>query len=189
MPTALTRATAQLTDDDGTGTTGTVYNAAWYTLLCNMIDAIFSAAARASVFNSTTQSLTNATWTTVTFDSEEIDSGSLHSNSSNTSRITIPSGADGTYLVTATIPFVANATGGRGVRFQKNGTTVVGTAAWGAAFSASGAGPQVQASLLITLAAGDYVEAQAFQDSTGSLNIGNASTRYLQSQFAAVRIV
>lgn len=42
--TTITRATAALVDDDGTGTTGTVFNDAWYQLLCDAVDAILSSA-------------------------------------------------------------------------------------------------------------------------------------------------
>jgi hypothetical protein len=37
----LTRSIAAVTDDDGSGTTGTVFNNAWYQLVCDAIDALF----------------------------------------------------------------------------------------------------------------------------------------------------
>lgn len=109
----------------------------------------------------------------VTFDTETHDTGGMHSTSSNTSRITIPTGGSGMYLLGGGVEFAANATGYRQVALRINGTTVI---AGSRATSASG----TVATLLMTnciypLNAGDYVELTAFQNSGGNLNINSAA--------------
>ena len=56
---------------------------------------------RCSAWNSATQSVPASTFTVLTFDSEDYDVGGLHSTVTNTSRLTVPSGGDGLYLITA----------------------------------------------------------------------------------------
>lgn len=56
------------------------------------IEAIDPTLKRALVYNSTSQSLSGGVTTTLTWDSETYDTDSFHSTSSNTSRLTVPSG-------------------------------------------------------------------------------------------------
>jgi hypothetical protein len=51
-----------------------------------------SAASGCSLSMSTTQIISGSTYTAITFNTEEFDSDAYHSTSSNTSRITIPTG-------------------------------------------------------------------------------------------------
>lgn len=115
------------------------------------------------------QSLSDATFTAITFNNDLYDTSTYHDTSSNTSRITVP--AAGKYRFTATIAFAANATGSRLVTFRVNGTSTdrlgySGTSNWGASLAT-----QVTATTTLNLAANDYVEVFAFQNSTGSLNV------------------
>lgn len=140
---------------------------------------------RAVVFNSATQAIADSTTTAITFDSETTDVGALHSTSVNTSRLTVPTGGDGFYLVTAYIYFASNATGVRTLLLNKSSTTVQSVSGPGN----TAANPtSVHISWMGTLAAAEYVELFASQTSGGSLNIGNASNRYQQNTFSIVKL-
>lgn len=144
---------------------------------------------RASAFNSGVQSVASASFTVITFDSEDYDVGGMHSTSANTSRMTIPTGGDGLYLLTANITFAPSTTGNvRGTRFVKNGATLGVTATILPGASGSSVGTTSQLVAVMNLVAGDYVEVDVLQDTGSSMNIGNASFRYLQSQFQIVKL-
>jgi hypothetical protein len=52
-----------------------------------------------SLYKSADQAITNDSWTSITFDTEVFDTDNFHSNVTNNSRITIPSGKAGKYLI------------------------------------------------------------------------------------------
>lgn len=103
----------------------------------------------------------------LTFNSERVDVGSMHDTSTNTSRLTVPTGGGGFYMIGGTIEFAANSTGRRGIQVRLNGTTVL---------ARNEAGSQttdypITISTGYQLAAGDYVELMGLQASGGSLNM------------------
>ena len=55
------------------------------------------------LYNTTDQTISTGTWTSITYNSETLDSDGFHSTSSNTSRITIPAGKAGKYIFTLII--------------------------------------------------------------------------------------
>jgi hypothetical protein len=119
-------------------------------------------------YRTTAQSIPDSTWTSIAFDAENFDTQNMHDNVTNNTRITIPPGGDGIYLIAAGIGFAANGTGIRGVRFYKNGTTIIAaanTANPGAAYVG-----RVVLTTVESLVAGDYVEVQAWQNSGAALN-------------------
>ena len=121
----------------------------------------------AKVYKSAAQSIPNATWTTLTFDSESFDTDAFHDNSTNNSRITIPSGKAGKYAVQWQTVWASNATGGRNTRLLKNGTnTAYGT--WMNALS--GDPTSTNNNALLNLAVGDYLELLIGQGSGGALD-------------------
>ena len=70
----------------------------------------------------TDQTIANATSTEITWNNEYYDTDNFHSTSSNTNRITIPSGKGGKYLITATVYYDdINSTGLRRVLLWKIG--------------------------------------------------------------------
>ena len=77
----------------------------------------------ARAYNTASQTLTTGTTTVITFDSERFDVGTLHSTSSNTSRMTIPTGGGGTYLLGATIVWENLDTGYRATFLRYEETT------------------------------------------------------------------
>jgi hypothetical protein len=131
------------------------------------------------IFNSTTQTINNATVTTLTFDSEVYDTSNFHSTSTNTSRITIPTGLGGYYALQASIYFsIGNGAGTRACSILKNGTRIFG-------MDISGQTDQtLNFGNIANLVAGDYLEFTAYQ-TTGSQNgaYGDAAYTYLSAQF------
>ena len=119
------------------------------------------------VYNSANQSVATATFTTITHNSERFDVGGMHSTVTNTSRITIPTGGGGRYLIGAGLFWAANATGQRAITILLNGTTRIvydNRAAVAAVESVH------QVTTLYNLAAGDYIEMSVYQNSGGNLN-------------------
>jgi len=115
---------------------------------------------------STGTSIDNATWTPLTLDGEDFDSGSLHDNSTNPSRITVPT--TGYYLVTGMAKFAtADNDGCRYISFAVDGSrttniqfpphaTQVGIAI---------------GSDIVSLTSGQYVEMHIYQDSGAAMNV------------------
>ena len=128
---------------------------------------------RASAYNSAVQSINNTTWTALTFNSEDYDTGSMHSTSSNTSRITVPSSHAGLYVMTGTVAFDSNATGFRAVSFYKNGAILYTPAQ---TQPITGSLTVVNVTAWAVLAVADYIELFAYQSSGGALNTGSATS-------------
>lgn len=117
----------------------------------------------AIAWKSTDMSVPSTTWTAVTFDTDIYDPYGFHSTSSNTSRLTVPAGLAGTYRICAQWGDWPDATPGLGdVAVRLNGTTDIGgNAGWLGAYGVATA----WVSCHYDLAAGDYVEVRAYQDS------------------------
>lgn len=128
------------------------------------------AAAACRVTTGTAVSIPDATTTVLAWDVEAFDSNGFHDNVTNNSRLTVPAGLGGTYLVTGQVSFAANATGDRMLTINKNG--LVDAQASARATAALHHRQQIAAELV--LAAGDYVELTAYQTSGGALGT-NAS--------------
>jgi hypothetical protein len=116
-------------------------------------------------FSSIHLSIANNTATTVLFDSEEWDTGALHSTSVNTGRLTAP--VAGIYSVATQILWDASTTGQRAVTIRANGSTVVAQEI----IDSGGTSPQQSVSGHAKLAAGEYVEVRVTQISGGALQI------------------
>ena len=120
-----------------------------------------------SVYDSNaTQSIATGTDTVVTFNSEFFDTDGFHSTSSNTGRITIPSGKDGKYLFIASSFFSGITTTSEEGRFYKNGSQVF-TFGWSIAGGSSGT-PCVA---IMNLVATDYVEFRVVQNTGGNADL------------------
>jgi hypothetical protein len=119
------------------------------------------------VTNSIDQSIANGTRTIVTFDTETFDTDGFHSTSTNTGRMTIPSGKAGKYLVTGNVTFATNSTGAREIYLFKNGTFY--SQVFAVATSAGSSGNAIPD--IVSLAVGDYVEIRVEQSSGGSLAV------------------
>ena len=113
------------------------------------------------------QSLTNNTTTAINFNTETLDTDAFHSTVSNTSRITVPSGLGGWYVVGAGITYATNGTGNRVLQVRVNGTTAMEGTTWTGTVSSS----NTIGGIPVLLNAGDYVEFLAYQNSGSGLNI------------------
>jgi len=125
------------------------------------------------LFGTAVQSIPNATDTILTFNSEAWDTDGYHSTSTNTSRITIPTGLGGKYLVTMNTLPALNGTGGRYLEIYKNGARLVNDI--GVKGDAS-IYVNVGGTFVVNLVAGDYIEMLVYQDSGGALNFNKGST-------------
>lgn len=124
----------------------------------------------ARIYNSGVFAVPNNTATAITFDSERYDTDSIHSTSSNTSRLTCKTA--GKYHISTSLGYASNTTGRRYSQFRVNGTAIIALAetdcqAVGFAHHAF--------STSYDLAVGDYVEVLAYQNSGGALNVVAAS--------------
>ena len=127
-----------------------------------------SAFSGVSVKDSGNQSISNSTYTAVTWNTEWFDTDAYHSTSSNTSRFTIPSGKAGYYFITGRLDYQAGSGGNRRALIYKNGSSVAG-----ASFIFGNNTEQtVQINTILNLAVGDYVELYTFQ------NFGSAQDIY-----------
>jgi hypothetical protein len=116
------------------------------------------------------QSIPNNTQTAILWSTETFDTDGFHSTSSNTSRITIPSGKAGYYQLHFCAEYLASTAGNRYFEFRKNNTAfnVVSYVATGTTTSA----PMTD---IVNLAVGDYVEVFELQTSGGALTLYNSS--------------
>lgn len=126
---------------------------------------------RARVYKSTDQTLTTATLTAITFDTERYDTDAIHSTSSNTSRFTIP--YDGFYEIGTCIRFASNAVGLRQVRFLVNNTIIIGDIVISACVTS--VTDIVLSGVVYQFAATDYIECFCQQVSGGNLNVTAAT--------------
>lgn len=111
----------------------------------------------------------SGTASAITLNSERYDNGAIHSTSSNTSRMTVPSGGGGKYLVGGGLQWSISAAGNyRQLRLIQNATTYIGyQTSQPSATHAS----EATCTTSYALAAADYVEMFGCQDSGGSLNV------------------
>jgi hypothetical protein len=119
------------------------------------------------VKNTSAQTLTNNTNTAIAWTAEDIDTDGFHDNTTNNSRITIPTGKGGKYLISAKLAYAGNATGERAVQIYKNGSLVlqmnVKNGLTGTFFTPTNTG-------VFTAVATDYFEIYGYQNSGGNLN-------------------
>ena len=156
--------------------TGNVAPASWGDQVRDNFEALAEPPS-CRVYHSAQQLLTHATWTTLLANTESWDSASMHSTSSNTSRIAVPSA--GIYLFNATAEFGDHPTGMRWLRFLINGSA---TQPFFAAAVTAYTGARGSGFTMRDFTAGQYVEVQALQNS------GNDTITGQLLEFAAVKV-
>ncbi|GAA3032062.1 hypothetical protein FHS39_002601 [Streptomyces olivoverticillatus] len=119
-----------------------------------------------SGYQTTAQSIPNATFTSFTLDTEVVDSDGGHSTTTNTSRYTAT--VPGTYLVVGTAGWSGATTGYRRCRITLNGGVVPGAAVGTDATNAVLCGQSVTA-IVVMNGTTDYVEVQGAQSSGAAL--------------------
>jgi hypothetical protein len=126
-------------------------------------------------------SIANNTLTALAYDSEKFDTDGFHDNTTNNSRITIPTGLGGYYLVRLNTRFDINAAGVRRGMLYVNGAQITDLPEYipSVAIYATGI-----ASVIVKLNAGDYLQHYVYQSSSVALNIYARNEEYpFQVQF------
>jgi hypothetical protein len=153
-------------------TTVSPYQVKWSTL------ATGTTFVGARVFDTATQSINNNTYTAATYTSESYDTDGFHDNSSNTSRLTIPTGKSGKYLINALVYWLSSDnTGARTIILYKNGTAIL-TREW--SLSTRG-NLNMSFTSVQNAVATDYFECYVYQTSGGSLTLDKTEA---QSEFS-----
>ena len=124
-------------------------------------------AVMATAFNTADFTLATGTDTRLTMNSENIDTDAFHSTTTNTARLTIPSGKNGKYQITGKFSFASSGTGRRYIALYKNGSSITQfeTTPGSSTF------PTIQFTWFDTAVATDFYECFAFQSSGGNLNL------------------
>jgi hypothetical protein len=126
------------------------------------------------VFANSAQTISNATDTKIAFANETFDTDAFHSNVTNNTRITIPSGLGGYYKVTANIGFLSNTNGRRIFGIALNGGAVISQAEMTPNVQTE---PAASITDIYSLSAGDYLELNVFQNSGTSVNTSGQAAR------------
>ena len=128
----------------------------------------------ASVYGTVNQNISNASQTAVTFNTENYDTNTYHDNSTNNSRLTIPSGKTGYYRLTGMCRWEANNSGRRIIYLIKNGSTYVGQT------ENNPNGTNIELTNYISqtlyLTAGDYITLEVYQSCGGAIDVQKSST-------------
>jgi hypothetical protein len=112
------------------------------------------------------QTISNNALTGISFNVETFDTDGFHDNSTNNTRITIPSGKTGKYAVVARFSWDTTSTAYKYWRIRKNTATILsfglvdGTAS-----------EYVQIADILDLTAGDYIEFECYQNSGGNVTL------------------
>ena len=119
-----------------------------------------------SAYLSADQSVSNATVTKINLNVESFDTDDAFDSSTNY-RFTVPTGGDGKYFFVGTITWVNLTNEDEGqVRIHKNGTFVQGSGY----FQGQNGTVTYQATQVISLVAGDYIELHGYQVSGGAIS-------------------
>jgi hypothetical protein len=129
---------------------------------------------RAHVTNSTGTSIPASTPTAITFDTEVVNVGASHSTSVNSSRLTVPAGGAGTYLIHAQLAWPINASASQTYAFiRKNGTTTITEHL---RLLSGSVMTTLPLAVWLDLADGDYIEVIGYQNTSGSWGFDQTNT-------------
>ena len=127
------------------------------------------------------QNISSGVATTLAYANETFDTDAFHDNSTNNSRITIPSGKGGKYYITVSCQWQDNNSSYREIVVKKNGTTNI---LYTLAVPGSGFNTTNGTSGLASLVAGDYLEVVIRQSSGSTLTVGySADSSYFGVAF------
>lgn len=126
-----------------------------------------SGAVGVGLTKSAAQTIATSTDTAVTWDGEGWDTNGYHDNVTNNSRVTIPSGKAGKYLITVIINYD---NGGGTIRYLNIFKNGAGTG--NIMFANNGVSDCVAlASVVMNLSVSDYIQIYTLQNSGGNLNV------------------
>lgn len=120
-----------------------------------------------SLTNNAGITLTNATDTKLTWNTENYDTSAFHAGSST--QVIIPAGLAGKYLITGTLCFDSSTVGQRYIFTRVNGTLIA--ANQDSAGVAAGVPKAWCFSNVVNLSVADSIEFHAYQSSGGNLNV------------------
>ena len=125
-------------------------------------------------YRTTSLTVSYNTWTVVDLDDELNDSDGFHSTSTNTSRITIPTGKGGRYLINSQLLWDQKTSGSQQMRVRKNATsTLMGVIEGNTGYITT------NMSQIASLSAGDYIQLEAYSDSSGGNTVVPYETQTL----------
>ena len=130
-----------------------------------------------SVYSNNAQSISNSINTIALYAAELFDTNGFHSTTTNTSRITIPSGKAGKYLLTASVAWTGGTAAGlRQWLFYKNGSEI---GMVNRQIIPSGTTDVWQpGSMIVDAAVGDYFEINVLQTGGTTCSLDSGSTRH-----------
>lgn len=114
------------------------------------------------------QSIPDASDTAINLQAESYDTGGMHDVSTNTNRITIPTGGSGVYVLEGQITFDNNNTGRRELKLLKNGSVICTQQLFNPDATENSV---MRINHIDNCAANDYFELQVYQNSTGALDV------------------
>lgn len=121
----------------------------------------------ALVTKSASQSISNATAANVTWNLETFDTNGFHDNSTNNTRMTIPTGYGGKYAWSTTIGWgIASESGNKTIDIRKNNATIFYNE-----YEPAAEVDFINLSGIIDLVATDYLEVRVRQTSGGAVNV------------------
>lgn len=125
--------------------------------------------------NTAGTSIPNDADTVVPFATEDFDSNAFHDLVTNNSRLTVPSGKAGKYLVVLQVATASGGGSGRHLYIMKNGTTIVGLNRyhWGTPNRTWWG----NVSAVVDMSVSDYVEGYVNQNSGGALALETTAGR------------
>lgn len=133
------------------------------------------------------QTITTATETAITFGTgdavEDWDTDAFHSMSSNTSRITIPTGFGGRYSLHGSVVWAADSTGMRITSIKKGAATYLAMDC--RAPITSGDVTVVNLSCEVALAAGEYVELRVYHTKGSGLDVQANVLNFLSARLVS----
>jgi hypothetical protein len=123
------------------------------------------------VYLTSTISIPNNAWTAVGWTNEHFDSDAYHDNSTNNSRLTIPAGYAGKYLISGNTNWDAySAASIRGVQIYKNGVGGIIPVVVQPITNGTN-GTNTSFAYVIDLAVSDYIEIYVYQNTGGNANL------------------
>jgi hypothetical protein len=132
-------------------------------------------------YASNDQNVANSTNVIIGFNNENFDSNGFHDNSTNNSRMTIPTGYAGKYLIYANLAHEGGGTSQRVVDILKNGS--INTTTYSGQVATGGGIITCTINLMMDLAVGDYIQVQTSQG-TGSTKVVYGSSSLSPNQGA-----
>lgn len=118
------------------------------------------------IYHNANQTIANITATTLSFNSENADTDGYHSTSTNTSRITVPSGLGGFYAIEVYMRYDSNSTTTPIVMLRRNGNANLTRS-----MNPTSAFAVAQLAWVGKLAANDYVEVVVYHSSGANRNV------------------